>query len=275
MANWRASIIYFRATGAGASLNENQGVWVHTVYSVQEAADYIAETANVNAAVARYGQGGLGAAHNVEIPVTVVDGLARVAQPHQAWYNENTDTMHHDPLIVAYPFRKGFQALHDRFEYLSSLVDDVHHNYAPDDVNFVRAFLHAMDQGAYAIWHKPLSEMNIQNKALWLREYGKGPADTFSTGHARAGEQIYNPADPETIAELVAGLREAGTTLAVTGAVSVVNWKENPVANRWTLLEMLDAANSPSPFQSGSSGPREHPTVAELDRGRWIAGINA
>lgn len=279
MANFSSHIVYFHATDAN---NDHHGLVLKVVDDAASGTAYIGEQTNVDAAVALYGAGELRRSANaVVFPVTVEGGVAKVAGVLDSYYDEASGTIKHDPIRVAFPFRTGFREAHNRLDAFTDLALRLYHNYHPDDVGLVLRVLHLLHPGHFVVWHRPtagvanLKPMTLADKATYLRRTVLGPADVYPADWAevaKRGQQIYDPARPQTVATIVALARESGAPLvAPAHPITVVNvdpadTTEAPTyLQRYTLAQMLAA----SPVVG------DPPTTAQLDEGRWVEGINA
>ena len=265
---WSSFIVYFKATGPFASANPNEGLWITAVASAAAGAAYA--TANQEEAVALYGAGELRTSSK------------KIAVPHNAlpgvdWYDEDAETLQTTP-IVALPLQAGFRLYHERLHELSRILQRVGPNYPKVDVDLAHDLIFAGHQGAFVIWGRVVAgNLTAVQAGQWLHLSAGGFADTFPPGHARAGQQIYNPDDPETYFEIVDRVRLAAgdSGLTVPGPVSVISTHAAthaslPFGTRLTLAQMLDPANTP--LRPTDADP---PTVEDLDRGRWIDRVTA
>ena len=90
-----------------------------------------------------------------------------------------------------------------------------------------------------------------------------GPPPSGSTNYTfTGGVSHYDPANPETIADIVDTMGDLSGLNTET--ISLVNLSGDVVIRR-TLAESLDINNTLG----------DPPTVAQLDRGNWINGVNA
>lgn len=206
---------------------------------------------------------GFVAAHNaawngkLQVSAAAVE-VPENAQPQSGWYfTGGALGLMPSP---QFPLRAALRSWHTRLVYLGGLLSDdaIHASYPSADIQFGRDILHALHQGAYYQHHT--SPLTTAQQLLWLQASALGPAD------ATGGVQIYDPDDPETFFEIAATIPAASK--AVPGALSLPNPLPEVDGTTFTRRNLADAL-----VRIGEND--EQPTVAQLNRGRWIDGVNA
>ena len=183
---------------------------------------------------------------------------AMLVEPRRDWYH-HADAPHlRQSAPVLFPVRAGLRAWHNRLNELSRLLMQVGVHYPQADVNLGHDILFELHRGAWMIGTGSLA---VRTKLQWLQASALGPADMAG------GEQVYDADDPETFFEIAAGL----ATKEVPGPLSLVTL---PGGARRTVAQMLAAAVPANSAAWGTAGI-DVPTVAQLNRGRWIEEIAA
>lgn len=273
---WRTRIVYFAATGAGAAVNQNDGVWITAVASDAAGQAYVRDAANQARAVEQYGAGEL---RSLSAPIDIpADAI-----PHHGWYDEDAGTLSTNR-VVQFTLRGGIQAFHDRMHELAAIEREVGPDYSDFTRLIVRRTLHGLHQGMFLTYSQLLVEKNTITAAQIgeiLRLSSLGPND------AVGGVQVYDPDNPRTIVPLIAKWREARLLARDTEAQLVakatrphtvpriiVSFAANPAVvgiQRRSFAAMMEE----NMLDQAGVLDLENPTDSQLAEGAWIERINA
>ena len=233
---YTTTILFWKPTNL---LSDQRGAYLRAVADEDEANRIIGDTTNAVYAAAeeQYGGGIMAQAADVTIPLW--------ADPGNSYYWESDKAMHmsgeQNPVLL---LRGGLQLWHQALEDIGTLLTSVSHRYPNSDVMLASDVLFELHRGAYMVCTD--TSINIALRLSWLQNSALGPTD-------------YDRDDPETFFERVDTL----TTRTATAPLSVVA-PSGRYNSRRTFATML---NNPL---TGTA-----PTLAQLDRGRWIGGITS
>ena len=239
--------VYFVPTGADAATRRERNLVVAFREVVADANAYAALQAHVDAAVAEYGAGGL-TAHD-----TAVD-LPWWALPGQVWLDVAGDTLLTEPPPL-YPGRAAVQTVHERYDELWGVLQQLGPSYPPEDVTALEGLLFRLHGGIHDVFSSALTPQEMLG---WLAQQALGPAD--------AG---YDPGDPVTIAPIIDAIpladRALNGSMFIASPGPAIRNGMPPLGTRLTLAQTFMADN-----QTDAANLRR---VADLRGGDWIEEI--
>lgn len=200
----------------------------------------------------------------------VVDAM--LAEPDGVWSVWTEAPFLRQAPVPRYPIRDAHRAFEDRLDELHEITRsaEITRHHDPLHIQFAQRLIYGSREAQYSVHFD--ERLNGDDMLRWMQLSSQGPTDAIG------GKQIYDRANPGTMADVISTLTPAQFSAAEFRCFSFVsiNYAGGAVGTRPMARRTLAQSIAANAWVARRvRGAFVHPTVFDLRGGAWIDDVNA